>query len=243
MPDTKNGGGNGVHKNAERPMISEAGMRIMRQLVGHPPQTMSDLVQALHVTRNAVTEQMDELIARNLVRQTLEDGKRRGRPRYLFTATENAMRHLFDGHQDIVVPTMWRMVRKYYGDEAVGTLVDEIAREVSDFYRCQMKCRTCRDRAREFVDLLIDNGRLIECRETRHCIDICKFNCPFASMADVTGNLCCVDRVAMQLIIGNGKRAPVRLVASRNEGNPCCTFRLDLNAKNASAYQNCGLDI
>lgn len=224
-------------------MISEAGMRIMRRLVGQAPQTMSDLVQALQVTRNAVTEQMDELIARNLVRQTQEDGGRRGRPRYFFTATEKAMRRLFDGYQDIVVPTMWGLIRKHHGDEAVELLVDELAREVSDLYLRQLKSRSCRDRAREFVGLLSGNGWLIECRETRHGIDICKYNCPFASMADATGNLCCVDQAALQLIIGNGKRAPVRIVASRNEGHPCCTFRLELNKKKEPEYPNCGLDI
>ena len=48
-------------------IISAAGLRIVKLLVGNPPQTVSDLIGATRVTRTAVTEQLNELVAAGYV--------------------------------------------------------------------------------------------------------------------------------------------------------------------------------
>lgn len=232
-----------MHLNATRPSISEASLRIMRQLIGHPPRTVSELIGALHVTRTAVMEQIAELMDHHYVEQTIQRDGGRGRPRYLFSATDLAMRQLFEGHQDVVVPAMWRSIRNRYGDESVESVARDVAREISEKYLRQIVSRTYRGRIKELCNLLTCQGRLVECREKKNSIEICKFNCPFISMADETGTLCYIDRLCMQLVVGSGEPAPVKLVSSRNEGHPCCTFQLDLSPKKEMKFYNIGLDI
>lgn len=227
----------------EHTSISEPAMRIMKQLVGRPPQTISELVKSLDVTRTAVCEQLDELIARRYVHQSREHDGRRGRPRYLFSATDLAMRQLFEGNQDVVVPAMWRSIRQHFGDEAVDTIVFDIARELAEKFVHLITATTFRGRMKEFVALLMRHGRLVELHEQKTHFELMKFNCPFSSMADDTGVLCCIDRLAMQLIVGNGQIAPIQLVRSRNDGNHCCVFHLDLFGKSTSKFYNYGLDI
>ena len=71
--------------------ISPAGLRVMKLLVGNPPQAVSDLIRATGVTRTAVTEQLSELAATGFVERATERLPGRGRPRHLYKATDAAM--------------------------------------------------------------------------------------------------------------------------------------------------------
>ena len=59
-------------------LVSQAGMRIVRLLVGRPPQSVTDLIEAAGVTRTAVTEQLNELLAAGFVERTTERPMGRG---------------------------------------------------------------------------------------------------------------------------------------------------------------------
>jgi predicted transcriptional regulator len=75
--------------------ISAAGLRVVRLLVGNPPQTVSSLIRATGVTRTAVTEQLNELIAAGFVERDTERLSGRGRPRHLYRTTQAALVLLF----------------------------------------------------------------------------------------------------------------------------------------------------
>ncbi|MFZ5831917.1 MAG: MarR family transcriptional regulator, partial [Planctomycetota bacterium] len=71
-------------------MISASGMRLIKLLVGSRPQTVAELIEATGVTRTAVTEQLNELVAAGFVDRGTERLPGRGRPRYLYSATQSA---------------------------------------------------------------------------------------------------------------------------------------------------------
>ena len=71
--------------------VSAAGLRIVKLLVGNPPQTVSDLIDTTGVTRTAVTEQLNELVAAGFVERSTERLTGRGRPRHLYKATDAAL--------------------------------------------------------------------------------------------------------------------------------------------------------
>ena len=77
------------------PNITPAAMRIVKSLVGTPPQTVVELMEATGVTRTAVTEQLNELEAAGLVERTVEKLSGRGRPRHRYATTNAAMVLLF----------------------------------------------------------------------------------------------------------------------------------------------------
>ncbi len=58
--------------------VSQAGLRIIKLLVGHPPKNVAGLIRATGVTRTAVTEQLNDLVAAQLVERSVE---RLARPR------------------------------------------------------------------------------------------------------------------------------------------------------------------
>jgi predicted ArsR family transcriptional regulator len=196
----------------------------MRLLIGRPPQTMIDLIDALNVTRTAVTEQLNELLAIGFIEQKQEHYGGRGRPKYYFSATDAAMQHLFEGLQGIVVPSTWRSIRKRFGDETLDSICQDIAADIADIYDRRIISKIPRERLKEFVTIQTNNGRLIEYRENADNIEVLKFNCPFFSMVDEAKTLCHVDRLTMQMIAGGDVQ--VEHTESRLEGHPCCTFRL-----------------
>ena len=61
-------------KQRKRPeaAVSAAGMRIIRLLVGCPPKSIAELIDATEVTRTAVTEQLSELVAAGFVERTIQ---------------------------------------------------------------------------------------------------------------------------------------------------------------------------
>ena len=225
--------------NVVRAGISPAGMRIMRLLIGRPPLTIDEMVQKLGVTRTAVKEQLDELSSIGYVEQEQERCASRGRPRYLFAATDRAMRQLFDGNQDIVVPAIWKAIRRHAGDDFVEMICHEVAKVLAARYGQFITGKTPRSRIKEIVALLERTGRLIEYIEVDERVEVRKYNCPFASMSDGTGLLCYIDCLAMQLVAGEG----VHLLRNRHEGKYCCVFLLDANLPIDPTYADLGAGI
>jgi predicted ArsR family transcriptional regulator len=210
-----------------RASISAAGMRIMRLLIGHPPQKMADLIEATGVTRTAITEQLNELIAAGYVEQSIERLPGRGRPRYLYAATEKALTHLFEGNQNLVVPAIWRAIDRCCGHDSTEKVADQVAEELANHFRKQMISDVPQERIREFVQLVSKDGRLVEFYHDNDEVLVHKLNCPFISMYDDSGMVCKIHQMAMCKLCG----AKMVQIACRHEGAPCCVFKLELNGE------------
>ena len=65
-------------------------MRMIRLLVGNPPQSISALMESTAVTRTAVTEQLNELARAGFVERQSQPASGRGRPQYMYKATDAA---------------------------------------------------------------------------------------------------------------------------------------------------------
>ena len=104
-------------KEVSEAAVTAAGMRIVKLLVGNPPQTVSDLIETTNVTRTAVTEQLNELAAAGFVERTVERLPGRGRPRHLYQATPAALLLLFASNQRLVVPAIWQAIDELGGEK------------------------------------------------------------------------------------------------------------------------------
>ncbi len=206
-----------------RETVSAAGMRIVKLLVGTPPKTVAELIAATKVTRTAVTEQLNELVAAGFVERTTQRLPGRGRPRHLYSATQAALMLLFASNQQLVVPAIWRAIAKVGGKELTREVLDHVSASLADHYRRRITATEPSERLREMIELLEQEGGLLEVREHEdgHIL-VHKRSCPFISMYEETGTVCCVDREVMTAVVG----VPVVRTACRHEGAPCCTFEL-----------------
>jgi predicted ArsR family transcriptional regulator len=204
--------------------ISPAGMRVVKLLVGNPPQTISALIKAAGVTRTAVTEQLNELVAAGFVERSVERLSGRGRPRHLYQATSAALVLLFASNQSLVVPAIWQALHDLGGTELTNKVLDRVSRSLAEYYSAKITAKKPQDRLRQYIDLLVAEGGLLEVvSNDRNQLVIYKRSCPFISMVDEHHSVCCIDQQTMSVVVGR----PVRQTACRYKGAPCCTFEID----------------
>lgn len=202
--------------------ISPAGMRIMHLLIGNPAQSVASLIKATGVTRTAVTEQLNELIAGGFVERATERLPGRGRPRHIYSATENAML-LLGGNQRLVVPAIWKAIHEIGGKRLIRDVVKRASVTVAEHYKKRINGRTPAERLRELIAILREEGALVEVSELeKGRLVIRKRSCAFVSMFEESRAVCWLDQEVMSDVLG----ASLRRIASRHDGEPCCKFEL-----------------
>lgn len=203
-------------------VVSSAGMRIIRLLVGNPPQTVGDLAKSLNVTRTAVTEQINELTAGGYIERTIERLPGRGRPRHLFRATNAALLLLFANHQRLVVPAIWQAIEDIGGDELTRRVLRRVSASLADYYKRRITASKPAERLRQMCEVLCRDGALVDVEGEDDDLVIRKRSCGFFSMFEPKRSICAVDEMLMSEVVGR----PIRRLSSRHDGAPCCVFSI-----------------
>jgi len=208
--------------------VSAAGMRIVRLLVGSRPKSVLELIEAAGVTRTAVTEQLNELLAAGYVERTTERPAGRGRPRHVYAATNAALLTLFASNQRLLVPAMWEAIAHAGGSQLKRKVVRRVSRTMANHYKPRITGKTPEERLRQMGRLLCEEGSVVDIEENGNGeMVIRKRACQFLSMFEDTRSVCCVDQEMLRLIVG----APVRRTTYRHDGDPCCTFAIKSSKK------------
>jgi DeoR family suf operon transcriptional repressor len=203
--------------------VTESGMRLVKLMVGKPPLGIAELTKAVGVSRTAVSARLNDLMAAGFVERTLYRSSRRGRPHNVYTTTDAALVLLFANHQRLVMPAIWKAIYKLGNDKLTNDLLDLVAEELAGHYRPMVTEQEPKQRLRQMQELLCKEGGLVELGTGRHGqLVMRKRTCPFLVMADEKQSICLVDQKMMSLVVGQ----PVRRVASRHDGEPCCSFEL-----------------
>jgi len=202
--------------------VSAAAMRVVRRLVGNPPQTIADLIQATGVTRTAVTEQLKELAAAGFVERDTERAPGRGRPRHLYKATNAALTQLFPNNQRLLVPAIWKAIDEVGGENLTREVLTRVSRDLAGHYRARITGTRPQQRLRQLIQLLVEEGGLVEAVEENGRLVMNKRSCPFVSMLDEKRSVCCVDLAMISAVV----ERPVRRTTCRHDGDPCCTFEI-----------------
>ena len=204
--------------------ITITGLRVVKALVGNPPQSTSDLARAIGVTNTAIVAQLHELLAAGFVERFSQRPAGRGRPRHLFKATNAALSLLFASSQRIVVPAIWRAVEEIGGSALSQEVLRRVSAALAEHYSRRLQGTTPAERLNELSRLLCDEGMLVDVGEDqRGQLVLRRRSCPFIAMFDPSRSVCFLDQQMMSLVVG----APVRRTSCRHDGAPCCTFELD----------------
>jgi predicted ArsR family transcriptional regulator len=198
-------------------------MRIARLLVGNRPLTVADIMNAAGVTRTAVTEQLNDLVAGGFVERSIERLPGRGRPRHLYSATNAALLLLFASNQRLLVPAIWKAIDELGGRDLMRKVLRRVTQQMVEHYRPRISAKTPAERLRQMTQLLTSEGHLVEIVEDdQGTLVMRKRSCPFISMFEEMRAVCDVDLELMSGVVG----APVKRTACRHDGAPCCTFEL-----------------
>ena len=210
--------------------ITAAGMRVVKLLVGQPPRSIGEIIDEVGVTRTAVTEQLNEMVAAGFVERTIGRLPGRGRPRHLYSATPAALVMLFANNQQLVVPAIWKAIDEIGGEDLVKKIVRFVSRRLAEHYRKRITASDPRKRIEQFAAILEREGGLFDLVNKNGQLTVTKRSCAFISMFDDQRNVCAIDLELMSAIAG----CPVRLISCRHDGDPCCQFEVDPRAVNGS---------
>jgi DeoR family transcriptional regulator, suf operon transcriptional repressor len=202
--------------------VSAAGMRIVRLLVGNPPRTVSELIKTTGVTRTAVTEQLNELVAAGFVERKVERLPGRGRPRHLYSASSASLLALFASNEQLLVPAIWKAIEEVGGQALIADVLKRVSLGLAEHYRRRVTGKDPAMRLREMAELLREEGRVVDITGTSDQPILVKRSCAFFSMFEERRAVCLVDEGLMSAVVG----CPVRRVACRHDGDPCCSFEI-----------------
>jgi predicted ArsR family transcriptional regulator len=198
-------------------------MRLLRVLVGSPPQTAKELAKALRVTRTAVTEQLQVLDAAGYVERRVERLPGRGRPPSRYVATRDALLLLAGKYPRQLVPAIWEAVSQIGGSELKCLVLKQVSRKVADYYKRRIPGETVEERLSQLADLLREEGDLVVVEKGRDGqLVFTRRSCPFIRMFDETRTVCSLDEEILHQVLG----VRVRRRMSRHDGDPCCRFML-----------------
>ncbi len=206
----------------DNPTVGTAGMRIVKLLVGSQPQTVADLIKAAGVTRTAVIEQLNDLLTAGYIQRNTERLPGRGRPRYLYSATNDALKLLPTNNQHLVVTAIWCAVEELGGSELVHKVLKRVGHILAEHYNRQITAEEPVGRLRQLAELLGKEGDLVEVRKNNGRLVLHKRSCPFISMIDDNRTVCCVHQEMLSNVVGR----PVHRTTSRHDGAHCCTFEI-----------------
>ena len=124
------------------PPLSAAGLRVMKLLVGNPPQTITDLIRAAGVTRTAVTEQLNELVGGRFC-GTKHGAAARPRPAAppLSRPPTPRWRCLFASNQRLVVPAIWRAIDEIGDEELANKIRKRVSHLLAEHYRSKITAK------------------------------------------------------------------------------------------------------
>jgi predicted ArsR family transcriptional regulator len=204
-----------------RALVTAAGMRIIRVLVGNKPHTMAQLVEITGVTRTAVTEQLNELVSAGFVERSLQRVGR-GRPRHLFEATDAALTLLFENNQNLLGPAFLKALVEIAGHDVALKVMRRAAQDMAQHYNRQIAAQDPRQRMLEMAEILRREGVLVEVDQNEQTWQMRQRTCPFVDMIEDTRTVCDIECDLLSSVI----RAPVELVGCRLDGCPGCSFQL-----------------
>ena len=164
-------------------------MRVVKLLVGHPPRTVAELIDETGVTRTAVTEQLNEMVAAGFVEQTTEKLPGRGRPRHLYSATKAALVLLFANNQQLVVPAIWKAIHHIGGEKLTKKVLRSVGRSLARHYAERITGATPQKRVEQFLAILEEEGGMTDMIRKDGHLTVTKRTCAFISMFDDQENV------------------------------------------------------
>ena len=203
--------------------ISAAALRVIKLLVGKPPQSVAELTEAAGVTRTAITDQLNELETAGLVERTVERLDGRGRPRNRYRATRAALLLLSSGRENLIGQALWKAIEEVGGDSLVDEVLEKVSHELAAVYQRRVTAKTPAGRLRQMNRILCEEGLLVDVAEQGNHMTLTKRSCTFIGMFEDQRRVCQIDEKIMSIVVGK----PVRMVACRHDGDPCCVFEFD----------------
>lgn len=203
--------------------MSASSDRVLLDLIRRDgPLTVVAMAERLGVTATAVRNRLARLVESGLVERRAESA-RRGRPRHVYLASDQALRRLGQNYADLAV-VLWDELMSTVEDRKLRRfLFGRITERMAEMYRAQLQGDEWEGRLVQLGTILHDRG--IEAEVTRgpdgSASPVLKqHSCPYYALAEVDRAVCAMERKMFEKVVGRG----LRLSQCRLDGHRSCDF-------------------
>jgi predicted ArsR family transcriptional regulator len=204
----------------EQPTLGQRGpaSEILRLLQRRGPLDVKALEAALGVSTNAVREQLQQLLAADLVtRSKVSHGA--GRPAHVYALTDKAQASFPQAYGTLVKLLIEEIVRNE--DEAAAQrLLDAVGERLGAELAPPHDSMTLRERLDAVIALLDQRGAPVTLYESADVLALQGWSCPFYDLAREHQGLCEMERHMLERALG----VPVTIAERRFDGHAGCRF-------------------
>lgn len=195
---------------------------ILRTLRSQGKCTVKDLAKAAKVSPVSVRHHLSNLEAENLVAvEEVRHGV--GRPRHLFSLTEDAL-ELFPARYYRLANRLLGEMKDSLPEGSVNAMFNHIADDLVEQFRQQLQGLPLESRMNRLAELLKDEGFEIEVEFGDGQVLIKEMTCPYLHVGREHPEVCLIDRH----LIAAALELPVERISWLLEGDRHCTYAVQL---------------
>lgn len=195
------------------------GEKQLIELLRQSQMTISELVDGLGVSANAVRQRLVRLMASGLVsRRKSGDGP--GRPSHKYELTRSGHGTAGDNFADLA-KSLWREIQCIEDPQVRQSVMTGAIRRLFSTYEEQVTGETVEDRLDSVGKFFSDRDIPITI-ETDSGLPVLKvLKCPYPDLEDKDHQFCEIEKKLFAKVLGS----PVQLCQCRKDGDGCCTFQ------------------
>jgi predicted ArsR family transcriptional regulator len=192
--------------------------RVVDALLRKGPLTVSELVFSIGVTRTAVRQQVDRLLADGwLMRTQRRTGP--GRPADVFAVSDKT-RRLLAGHLDRLSKLLLEEVITNFGPDTAQVLLRQVTRRMARDAQASVGEGPAHERLARLAGWLQAEGVRAESEAEAGLLAV--RTCPYAGLVEEHRELCDLERESFSELVGS----PVEHEQCMLDGHACCEFRV-----------------
>jgi DeoR family suf operon transcriptional repressor len=195
---------------------------ILRTLRKQGKCTVKDLAKAAKVSPVSVRHHLSNLERENLI--SVEEVRHGvGRPRHLFSLTEDAL-ELFPARYYRLANRLLGEMKDTLPEGSVDVLFDHIADDMVDKFRTELEGLSLESRLARLAALLKEEGFEIEVETNEGQVLIKEMTCPYLHVGREHPEVCLIDRRLIAAALG----LPVERISWLLQGDRHCTYAVQL---------------
>ena len=183
-------------------LAEPARRHVLNSLKTHGPRFAADIASDLNVTATAVRQHLQALEAERLVRsEAIPEG--RGRPKRIWSLTENAERLFPDAHQALAVELI-KSVEALFGADGLNKVADRHAEAQRTSYSERLRgAKTLEQKLRALTDARAAEGYMATLEADGSDWLLAENHCPICSAAQSCTRLCANELKLFQSLLGD----------------------------------------
>jgi predicted ArsR family transcriptional regulator len=197
--------------------------RILQSLLRHPSSTINDLAEAVGINPISVRHHLTNLQVEGLV-SAEEERHGVGRPRLVYTLTEDGMEH-FPTRYLRLTSRLLSQMKETLPQPMISKLFSEMATSLAEEYSEQLKGMSMEERLETVKELLAQEGFVVEWEKSGQEYHIHEITCPYLQVGQNHPEVCTVD----QTILSNMLAVPAEKVRCILSGDAHCTYVVTSN--------------